>query len=76
MNILIPNIMKKKGLIALFIIVIASIVSLTQLLAVKAIDPGELCGTWCISSQSNDCTLHAGDAGGTYTIICHNKLWP
>jgi len=68
--------MKKKVFVAIIFIALALFMSLKQLLAVKVINPGELCTTWCIPSTGDDCTLHAGDSNGTYTIICHDKLWP
>ncbi|HOC48070.1 MAG: hypothetical protein RBU28_07995 [Bacteroidales bacterium] len=68
--------MKKRVFLGIIFIALVSIMALKQLMAVKAIDAGELCTTWCIPSTGDDCTLHAGDSNGTYTIICHDKLWP
>lgn len=68
--------MKKRLFPGIIFIAFVSIMALKQLMAVKAIDAGELCNTWCIVSPNNNCTLLAGDSNGTYTIICHDKLWP
>jgi hypothetical protein len=66
--------MKKKIITSVAVLILYSLLSVAYL-QVKANarpDPTTLCHTWCYAADYYTCTLHCGDAQGTWDVICYH----